>query len=563
MIRCLSKPCTALLCDETQDMTECQISFLASFARSMNIPVFFVGDAVQTIYSFRGAKSKFIRELDTYANGVPVKDYKLTKSFRFGPRIAAVANAILFAKEHSPQTSEYILPSFLPSVLSLHPCSLLFFFSDSALHVPQNPNPGEQGHCNGSAAKSLWKTYRVVGRARHGGKCKVTTESLVQMLKKRLQHRSRDENANAEGTVKGEEKGVENRERKGKRKRQRQERKSTGSDYNNGPIVAIARKNVALLYAYLEVKRKIKADDDHSFPRTALNGRGDGSGAGKWRHVIKEIKHFYELWFHTGRGSDKTGDSGIDGFIKAIAPVTTHTLPFSQWTDDNTGTPLQVTWKSVGRDIEEREINEYRPHYTLVEELKDRTMQALEQFQDEVIGAEIKHEDADLILSTVHAAKGMEWWTVCVLGDGLLDLTKVKTEAASGHSSGFQSAASAATSKPPKHAFFDFKNYGDDVNLWYVAVTRAKKLLVVPSKFEHFMRTMRQLAEWKSASEDSGGCAGDRSGSGSAGGSSSRVPRGHELKQEDIDMSVRECSHRIQKGKSSQEKEEEIKKMEQ
>jgi hypothetical protein len=49
------------------------------------------------IYRFRGAKSKFLGDIRGAA------DLPLTVSFRFGPGLAAVANAILFVKEHSPQ----------------------------------------------------------------------------------------------------------------------------------------------------------------------------------------------------------------------------------------------------------------------------------------------------------------------------------------------------------------------------------------------------------------------------------------------------------------------------
>jgi hypothetical protein len=58
-----------------------------------------VGDAAQTIYGFRGAKSKFMMEI----LGI---DYSLTKSWRFGHQIAQIANTVLFSKEFSPQTTK-------------------------------------------------------------------------------------------------------------------------------------------------------------------------------------------------------------------------------------------------------------------------------------------------------------------------------------------------------------------------------------------------------------------------------------------------------------------------
>lgn len=58
-----------------------------------------IKDAAQTIYSFRGAKSKHMM------NVWGAQDSTLTKSWRFGTTIANIANVILFSKEYSPQTT--------------------------------------------------------------------------------------------------------------------------------------------------------------------------------------------------------------------------------------------------------------------------------------------------------------------------------------------------------------------------------------------------------------------------------------------------------------------------
>ena len=75
---------TALLVDESQDLSGCQVQFvLAHRARSQ---IFFVGDIAQAIYGFRGARaSAFARACNS--------SLKLTVSFRFGPAIACVVNA--------------------------------------------------------------------------------------------------------------------------------------------------------------------------------------------------------------------------------------------------------------------------------------------------------------------------------------------------------------------------------------------------------------------------------------------------------------------------------------
>ena len=98
----LEVPSRVLLVDESQDLNECQVAWMTQQRRlGGGKQIYFVGDAVQTIYGFRGAKSKFLGSIRG------AKDLPLTKSFRFGPGLAAVANVILFAKEHSPQVKHF------------------------------------------------------------------------------------------------------------------------------------------------------------------------------------------------------------------------------------------------------------------------------------------------------------------------------------------------------------------------------------------------------------------------------------------------------------------------
>jgi hypothetical protein len=103
---------TALLVDESQDLTACQIDWFSQ-QQDHGTQLFFVGDAAQSIYSFRGARSKLLIMLGKKRVGLnvttdpdrPIVDLELTKSFRFGANIAAAANTILFAKHKSTQTA--------------------------------------------------------------------------------------------------------------------------------------------------------------------------------------------------------------------------------------------------------------------------------------------------------------------------------------------------------------------------------------------------------------------------------------------------------------------------
>jgi hypothetical protein len=90
-------PCTVLLVDECQDLDGCEVAWIEG-QKKFGTHIFLVGDSVQCIYGFRGAKSTHVMKLDKCINVM------LTKSYRFGPEIAMIANLALYAKEKSPQT---------------------------------------------------------------------------------------------------------------------------------------------------------------------------------------------------------------------------------------------------------------------------------------------------------------------------------------------------------------------------------------------------------------------------------------------------------------------------
>jgi len=96
-LKALRIPGSLLLVDESQDMDGCQVDWIAKQCYH-GTHVYIVGDAAQTIYSFRGAKSKYMVNLKGAV------DFELTKSWRFGSNIASIANVILFGKHKSKQT---------------------------------------------------------------------------------------------------------------------------------------------------------------------------------------------------------------------------------------------------------------------------------------------------------------------------------------------------------------------------------------------------------------------------------------------------------------------------
>jgi UvrD-like helicase C-terminal domain/AAA domain len=78
-------PTDYLMVDEAQDLSPVQIGV---FAGQRSAQVIWVGDSCQQIYQWRGA-------VDALANIEADAETYLTRSFRFGPRIAAAANLVL------------------------------------------------------------------------------------------------------------------------------------------------------------------------------------------------------------------------------------------------------------------------------------------------------------------------------------------------------------------------------------------------------------------------------------------------------------------------------------
>jgi hypothetical protein len=103
-------PGQILLVDESQDMDACQIHWIAHVQTQPILHpsisyVYVVGDPAQSIYGFRGARPRYWMELSSQNNEALHADLFLTETWRFGPSIANIANLILFAKEHSVQTT--------------------------------------------------------------------------------------------------------------------------------------------------------------------------------------------------------------------------------------------------------------------------------------------------------------------------------------------------------------------------------------------------------------------------------------------------------------------------
>ena len=123
---------TAILVDEAQDMSEAQLD--AFVGQQAHADCFVVGDMAQSLYSWRYASPQQLASLPVpdklqgkwfYTLGglihqqvqqrqrEPTVETKLTQTFRFGSKIAAVANGMLQIKEESQQ-SEAKKPLWVP-----------------------------------------------------------------------------------------------------------------------------------------------------------------------------------------------------------------------------------------------------------------------------------------------------------------------------------------------------------------------------------------------------------------------------------------------------------------
>lgn len=81
-----------LIIDEVQDTSVFQFLFLMHYAKVRNSNVFFVGDASQTLYEFRGAKPTILNALES-SNIFAI--YKLQTNYRSKPGILVYANQLL------------------------------------------------------------------------------------------------------------------------------------------------------------------------------------------------------------------------------------------------------------------------------------------------------------------------------------------------------------------------------------------------------------------------------------------------------------------------------------
>mmetsp|Transcript_5128 Transcript_5128/g.10731 ORF Transcript_5128/g.10731 Transcript_5128/m.10731 type:complete len:1082 (-) Transcript_5128:667-3912(-) len=323
-------PCTVLLVDECQDLDACQVDLIAK-QKDYGAQIFFVGDAAQTIYSFRGAKSSNVMSLPGCV------DRLLTKSWRFGPAIARVANIALFVKEHCPQTTNY----------------------EGKTKKQWNPYrvEGSRGEDESEVvAKSLmtdWKKNKpiaLIGRTNGS----LIIEALALMGLSSLQQQGCDDD-----TV------------------------GDNSSYNDEELETDSFDVDSILR-------------DTEIPKFHINGRGESSGIKRWRTSMSQIEHLYDLYMAKEGGGSLPRDM------------------FPEFSEAS-----HITWDSFLEAFVARELTKYSQAVQLIISYKKNTIKAIHVFQAKVMSQMYSMDEADIILTTCHASKGLEFDNVELCNDFL------------------------------------------------------------------------------------------------------------------------------------------------
>jgi superfamily I DNA/RNA helicase len=444
----LKIPGTILLVDESQDMDGCQVDWVASQVK-LSKHVYVVGDTAQSIYGFRGAKPDYVTDLDIDAERF------LTESWRFGPGIVNIANLVLYAKHYSDQTSK---------------------------------------KWDRRKQKEVWKgwsPYRV-----KAGMDKPSVVTSAPLLPDWRQYKEKSEKitliARQNKTLFVEALSLFNYEPTSPDNQQggnddddlRTQPINTDEDYDylDDDDDAREEQSPPSTTTTTTSKASIRFDGNDvsaaAFPRIHINGYGENSGRKAWMAMFKLIGVVYELYLLSGEDNEKGGNSA-----PAAKSMRLPEKLFPEFAMRN------VTWDELCSDVADREMNRYAILISVVKTFKHQTMKAVEVFQQEIIAKNYSYDEADIVLSTCHSSKGMEFDHVQVASDFIELASYVEDDAEQQQQGGKPPPSFEPASKRMKTFQeeeearkwkFGFPSWGDDINLMYVACTRAKHTLSVP-----------------------------------------------------------------------------------
>ena len=447
----LAMPGSILLVDEAQDMTECQVAWVNKQIE-FGTHVYLVGDAAQSIYSFRGARSRYLMDM------IPDKDQRLTASFRFGCDIAAIANCVLFAKHKSRQSVE----KWLFPVREYRP----------KYWIPYRITVGVESLASQVTTDSLLTTWRTVKPvaliARTNAKLfKEIVQLLTTQIKDELLNSMTEEaNVVTQSTLADMGDGADASNSAGNDEVSESEEISDLEDEE--PVV---EQDIAKLAA--RTTSNIAEEPYPSgLPKIHIHS-GATSGRSGFKTAFEKVERLVELYVVRPHGKLKLPKKLFPEFEGAF-----------------------VTWDEFMSDCENFEYNTYNVPIGIILTFKEETMEAVATFQKYVMGYTFSPEEADIILSTCHSAKGMEWDNVQVCDDfgSLRHFDKdgvVYTKFSPG----------VRMKHEGKHWQFSFKEYDDNINLMYVACTRAKKKLSIPPGIFTLFQDFDVIHDWITQNE--------------------------------------------------------------
>ena len=254
-------------------------------------------------------------------------------------------------------------------------------------------------------------------------------------------------------------------------------------DEYGGCLTVLCRKNVSIMMQSL----KLLSDDPTV--RIALNGESATSGRHKFLTVFSELEPFYNVYVGLA-----------------------DTLPFKAWRNV-TG----LTWNAVEIDVLEGEAQDYSLHLHVISAFGDDehrrdggsgaednpcvssyenspVYEAVSRLKSLVLDCKHRATDAEVIFSTIHVAKGLEWNVVQICWE--VDLKRFPLFLCDQSASSTDGFVSAGSQREWQTVGFGFKTgrTEDEVNLMYVALTRAKDILSVPrtSAFAKLLRTLQR-----------------------------------------------------------------------
>ncbi|KAJ3029712.1 UNVERIFIED_CONTAM: hypothetical protein HDU68_011325 [Siphonaria sp. JEL0065] len=161
---------------------------------------------------------------------------------------------------------------------------------------------------------------------------------------------------------------------------------------------------------------------------------------------------------------------------------------FSEW----------ETFQEFEKDVADREMGEYNLMISLIETYQERTPDVIREFEESILEKKFMVAEADVVLTTAHQSKGLEYDHVEVCDDFIdLDVTEKKPENEGRGSKFVKGSQAPKKGANKKEMEFKLNAWGDDLNLWYVAVTRPKKLLKLPDKWWGIMEFMKKVKDGK------------------------------------------------------------------